>query len=749
MLHSFNSYTQQICIDDAVIVGPDQQENVIDNLGTTPSILAAKSHVESAYLRMPGNAASLQHELGPSKLAKEQNSNSIGIERDPKKVAIDERAFKQAVTGAVATTFTEATSRSQTTKRPIENGASEIAADSIMQVRDEIGTAQRLPWTLSQARGPPQVVTHTSKFVNKLSEITDDMNISGSLAIKYNAIGGSGKGSFLDAEKFYDSDLNYYISVKVINQTLNYKDPLTFNPLRSCMTDKTRFDQTFGDTFISGFLEGGELNAVVSIKIHNKSKRREIEAEAKVALTAGPVEVSAQGNIKLAEENVALNAETNIYVSWSGGGNIKPYDAGWTIQSLTRAAARFPSLVALRPQRIYATLTKYESLRSYLSAKPVKLSPLKYENVQVYTSAMLDAYMTYKTMSQRLGVEMQEVSTGARGFSSSSEHRPPIESTGSLRRAGLDYFPCSIYGLEQARRAIRRQMNLISREVDAVASNPALGCDPSREPPYVSPMSMQMLIPLTELSPDRRRKNNNPLSNQRLNPLVSGADIEVEQGSEARALCDEDPKSGRLTVSEAQTVARMEDETWGIGNSYRMTTPVGSMTFGQDALEFCTLEYASKEPVVTDIRAVNRDGTLCGIHIGFASGLWCGFGAAAESVTEQEPRFAITGLTAEDPVFGGTIQVVRGREDGTERVVGVYLKTGKGTLDARCQAVFSNEEMISQDFDNAFHAGHLAGLWGTASNHPGNEALIRLGFIWGNTSNAGVCLMFKVWSPLD
>lgn len=70
---------------------------------------------------------------------------------------------------------------------------------------------------LSQ-RGPSQIVSYSSRFVNKISEITDDMNISGSLSIKYGAIGGSGKGSFVDSDKFKESDLNFFISVKVINQ---------------------------------------------------------------------------------------------------------------------------------------------------------------------------------------------------------------------------------------------------------------------------------------------------------------------------------------------------------------------------------------------------------------------------------------------------------------------------------------------------------------------------------------------------
>lgn len=95
-------------------------------------------------------------------------------------------------------------------------------------------------------------MTYTSRFVNKLSEITDDMNISGSLSIKAGSIGGSGRGAFIDSDKFKESDLNFYISVKVINQTINVKDALAYNPLST--VDDKNFSEVYGDSFISGKL---------------------------------------------------------------------------------------------------------------------------------------------------------------------------------------------------------------------------------------------------------------------------------------------------------------------------------------------------------------------------------------------------------------------------------------------------------------------------------------------------------------
>ena len=74
-----------------------------------------------------------------------------------------------------------------------------------------------------------QTVIYKSRFVERLSEITDDMNITGAISIKANMLGGSGRGAYIDTNKFEQSDLNFYISVKVVNQSVNFKDALMYN----------------------------------------------------------------------------------------------------------------------------------------------------------------------------------------------------------------------------------------------------------------------------------------------------------------------------------------------------------------------------------------------------------------------------------------------------------------------------------------------------------------------------------------
>jgi hypothetical protein len=63
-------------------------------------------------------------------------------------------------------------------------------------------------------------------------------------------------------------------------------------------------------------------------------------------------------------------------------------------------------VVATTPQRTYAILTKYETLRSFQESKPPKFSPLLYENATLYTNTMLDSYMEYKLMYRKLSEGM-------------------------------------------------------------------------------------------------------------------------------------------------------------------------------------------------------------------------------------------------------------------------------------------------------------------------------------------------------
>ncbi|PON21569.1 hypothetical protein TGAM01_v209600 [Trichoderma gamsii] len=311
--------------------------------------------------------------------------------------------------------------------------------------------------------GPSQTVAYTSR----------------SLPIKYGAIGGSGKGSFVDLDKFKESDLNIFISVKVINQSINIKDALVFQGLSSVNAET--FRSVFGDCFISGFLEGGEFNALVSLKVLNKDKRATVKAEAEMALSVGATDIKAIAKDDIDMSNLWSQTDTTIQVGWSGGGHIKPADQPWTIQTLMETAAKFPDLVASTSQRTYAILTKYETLQSYMALKPPDLKPLYYENAAIVTNSLLDAYMDYKNIYSTLGTHLLDIHAGKKEFVGWPSEAEDFAKTDTLSPITDERpFEATIEGLDLARRACRFQMVKIVREVAIIEENPDYAADEKR-----------------------------------------------------------------------------------------------------------------------------------------------------------------------------------------------------------------------------------------------------------------------------
>ena len=88
-----------------------------------------------------------------------------------------------------------------------------------------------------------------------------------------------------------------------------------FNKLKGMADGK--FAEVFGDTYISGFLEGGEFTALVSVKTARGRKRDEVVGMVKVAMQAAGEEGAR------ARRGLVEGAEVAISVNWTGGGQLK------------------------------------------------------------------------------------------------------------------------------------------------------------------------------------------------------------------------------------------------------------------------------------------------------------------------------------------------------------------------------------------------------------------------------------------
>lgn len=244
----FNSYTQEICIEDAVSI--------------TPRIASIPSAPESSA--SPTVNGSLPNGDSPA----------AGTAPPPKD------ATRKDTTATVA---------------------SETAASS--------SVVEKAP---PPAKNLSQIVTYSSRLVSNMADIVDALNISASASIKYGTVKGSGSASFVNENKVSQSDLNYIITVKVTNAVHTYPDQMKFNPMDDL--DPKDFTEVFGDCFISGFLEGGEFSAIISIKVYDKSKISEVKAAAEVDLAiAGKASNETTINFRLL---------TNFSRSWVDGGSV-------------------------------------------------------------------------------------------------------------------------------------------------------------------------------------------------------------------------------------------------------------------------------------------------------------------------------------------------------------------------------------------------------------------------------------------
>ena len=86
---------------------------------------------------------------------------------------------------------------------------------------------------------------------------------------------------------------------------------------RACRVERVTDCSFCAPGFISGFLEGGEFNALVSMKVRNSAKRTDIRAEAQVALTAMGADIKGSANVTIAKENIDMNTECVLLISES------------------------------------------------------------------------------------------------------------------------------------------------------------------------------------------------------------------------------------------------------------------------------------------------------------------------------------------------------------------------------------------------------------------------------------------------
>ena len=90
--------------------------------------------------------------------------------------------------------------------------------------------------------------------------------------------------------------------MKVVDQTINFKDDLVCSPLHSVNNNNPR--EVYGDSSVLGFVESEKFNALVGMSDLNKAKMTHVKAEAKVALTAGADQIKADVNAGIVRNKI-------------------------------------------------------------------------------------------------------------------------------------------------------------------------------------------------------------------------------------------------------------------------------------------------------------------------------------------------------------------------------------------------------------------------------------------------------------
>ncbi|CAE6443611.1 unnamed protein product [Rhizoctonia solani] len=305
--------------------------------------------------------------------------------------------------------------------------------------------------------GVPQVVSYSSRLVSKLSEVTRTMNITSGASIKAGSITVSGNQTAIDETKFSAADINAVVSVKVINQTTRLDDNPQFNTIPGVDNDE-KFHRVYGDTYISGFIEGGEFHSIISIRVLDSARKEQIISSLKQKLAnVDPKSFTFNLKSSSAFTPEMKHAETSIFVNWCGGGQIKPAADPWTLETIFRAASAFPNKVALHPQYCWAILTRYTHNLSFHSALNTTLSSISvrsYANVNAYAADLLDDYMEYKANLLTIKKVLDE----------------PI---GYVLGPGSQPVGVRTEALVNARRKMKEEMGKIVKEIELLEANPS------------------------------------------------------------------------------------------------------------------------------------------------------------------------------------------------------------------------------------------------------------------------------------
>ncbi|ENH71237.1 hypothetical protein FOC1_g10006094 [Fusarium oxysporum f. sp. cubense race 1] len=134
----------------------------------------------------------------------------------------------------------------------------------------------------------PPKITYSSKLFEWVSEVVHTMDISSAVTIKTSSMEVHGHINVLNDAKINDAHISLMISVRVMSQITNLKGSAKSLPIDGIEAGSPRFNETFGDSYISGiFIKGGLFTNIISFICSNpEQKVKMIEAVKKASADA-------------------------------------------------------------------------------------------------------------------------------------------------------------------------------------------------------------------------------------------------------------------------------------------------------------------------------------------------------------------------------------------------------------------------------------------------------------------------------
>lgn len=583
-------------------------------------------------------------------------------------------------------------------------------------------------------------------MVDNVSDIVQALNISSSASIKYGTIKGAGSASIVNENKVNQSDLNYIVTVKVTNETSPVADKMTFNPIPEM--ENSKFTDVFGDCFISGFTEGGEFSAIVSIKVTDKSKVSAVKAaaEAEIAIAAAPgLSVGTKNSFDKSKNDVWDDTETTISVNWAGGGDLKPADEKWDLATVVDVATRFPHLVQTCAQRTSAVLTRYTSLRSFNEANARnaledKFRILDYDLCSLYTQDLFSAFLAYKNIWAELSDIMKNPDQ-YRERDQGSDVPNPIQLT-----------PQS---LNEARLLARKALTQITDVTKELVYNPALADldeqGNQRPVPYAWPGEIRKRMPV-------RKPVYHSTTLQRLTASqVRHHGLTIREQAD---LVRRDTNYGLLTAQEVEKIglwARDDDLEFAPLVGDHLPASSSWLSHRKDSL-FCTLDYEKSSQNLDHLsrlrlhahecRSVNwlalfgrqTYSKRCHNHlsaIGFSTSLEGASGA------KQDGTHHAVGRASPNPAFWS--QPLADLKRAKACKVRVEWAQGSGRVSALIVLDGRGQELTSWKAYGQGKVGMPAGLKSVEQEAPDERSSWVLAGFWGHEDGVVITSVGAIW----